>query len=135
MDARQEKDGLAHCASKPHCGAAPPGTKPRTLKLDEAAAFLHIHPVTLLRKAQAGEIPGAKPGKCWVFLDIDLAEFLRSQYRRRASSGSCKEHFPWLSIDGKGRLTGGSASPPEDDVYAEALGLRTKRRPRNTTTA
>jgi excisionase family DNA binding protein len=52
----------------------------KTLDLNEAAAFLHVHPVTLKEKARAGEIPGAKPGKCWVFLDDDLADWLRSQY-------------------------------------------------------
>ena len=35
-----------------------------TLDLKAAAAFLHIHPVTLQEKARAGEIPGAKIGKC-----------------------------------------------------------------------
>ena len=33
-----------------------------TLDLQSAAAFLHIHPVTLQEKARAGEIPGAKIG-------------------------------------------------------------------------
>ena len=60
----------------------------RTLELKEAAAFLHIHPVTLLRKAQAGEVPAAKPGKRWVFLDVDLTAYLRANYRRQASSDS-----------------------------------------------
>ena len=40
----------------------------RTLDLTEAAEFLHLHPHTLEAKARAGEVPGAKPGKCWVFL-------------------------------------------------------------------
>ncbi|MFZ5531111.1 MAG: helix-turn-helix domain-containing protein [Pseudomonadota bacterium] len=108
----------------------------RTLDLKEAAAFLHIHPVTLLRKAQAGEIPGAKPGKCWVFLDIDLADYLRSNYARRASSdGGGKEKFSCPSIDGKDRRSGISTLTSTDDEYAEALGLTTGRRPKSTTTA
>lgn len=39
----------------------------RTLDIDEAAAFLKIHPVTLSEKAKAGEIAGAKIGRSWVF--------------------------------------------------------------------
>ena len=54
-----------------------------TLDLQAAAAFLHIHPVTLQEKARTGEIPGAKIGKCWVFVDVDLVEHIRSQYPRR----------------------------------------------------
>jgi hypothetical protein len=53
----------------------------KTLNLNEAAAFLHLHPHTLEAKARAGDVPGAKPGKCWVFLDVDLADWLRAQYR------------------------------------------------------
>jgi|SRR6185436_6493744 hypothetical protein len=108
----------------------------RTLELKAAAAFLHIHPITLLRKAQAGEVPGAKPGKRWVFLEIDLAEYLRANYRRQASSDSDEpvERRPWLSIDRKTRRAGTSTSQSKDDEYVKALGLTTARKPRNTTT-
>lgn len=51
-----------------------------TLDLKQAAAFLKMHPVTLQGKAKSGEIPGAKPGKSWVFIDEDLAQYIRSQY-------------------------------------------------------
>jgi hypothetical protein len=39
-----------------------------------------MHPVTLQGKVKAGLIPGAKPGKSWVFIDEDLANYLRSLY-------------------------------------------------------
>ena len=52
----------------------------KTLDLHEAAALLKLHPDTLQRRAKAGEIPGAKPGKAWVFLDEDLIAWLRGQY-------------------------------------------------------
>ncbi|MFQ6024276.1 MAG: helix-turn-helix domain-containing protein [Acidiferrobacterales bacterium] len=52
----------------------------KTLGLHEAARFLRMNPEALRQKAKAGRIPGAKPGKCWVFLEQDLAEYLRSQY-------------------------------------------------------
>ncbi len=50
----------------------------KTLDLQEAAAFLRMNPETLRQKTKAGIIPGAKPGKCWVFLEDDLAEYIRT---------------------------------------------------------
>jgi excisionase family DNA binding protein len=38
-----------------------------TLTTKEAARFLRIHPVTLRRKAELGEIPGRKIGRVWRF--------------------------------------------------------------------
>jgi excisionase family DNA binding protein len=51
-----------------------------TLDLNEAAALLKIHPQTVLERARSGNIPAAKPGKCWVFIEEDLLEWLRSKY-------------------------------------------------------
>jgi excisionase family DNA binding protein len=51
-----------------------------TLTLREAAMFLKIHPEELRQRAKAGRIPGAKVGRAWVFLQDDLADFLRSLY-------------------------------------------------------
>lgn len=53
----------------------------RTLNLEQAAAFLHMHPYTVMQKVHTGEIPAAKPGKRWVFIEDDLADYLRGQYR------------------------------------------------------
>jgi excisionase family DNA binding protein len=44
--------------------------------LTEAAAFLRIHPDTLAQRARAGEIPGCKVGRAWVFLPELLREYL-----------------------------------------------------------
>jgi Helix-turn-helix domain len=52
----------------------------RTLSLDEAAAFLHMHPEEVRTRAKRGLIPGAKAGRRWIFLEIDLVEFVRSLY-------------------------------------------------------
>ena len=46
----------------------------RTLTLQEAAAFLKMHTEEVRRRAKLGALPGAKAGKCWVFIDDDLAE-------------------------------------------------------------
>ena len=52
----------------------------RTLDLQEAADFLRLSPAALRQKAQSGIIRGAKPGKCWVFLQSELVAYLKSLY-------------------------------------------------------
>ena len=52
----------------------------RTLDLKGAAAFLHLSCEALRQRARQGVIPGAKAGKRWVFIEDDLAEYLRSLY-------------------------------------------------------
>jgi hypothetical protein len=49
-----------------------------SLTLEQAAAFLHMHPETLRERAKAGIVPASKPGKCWVFLQEDLEGYLRA---------------------------------------------------------
>jgi hypothetical protein len=58
----------------------------RTLNLRQAADLLHMHKVTLLLKAQSGEIPAAKPAKCWVFIEQDIQDYLRGFYRTQKNS-------------------------------------------------
>ena len=108
----------------------------RTLNTKQAADFLNMHPVTVQEKARAGVIPGAKPGKCWVFLEDDLAAYLRSLYpsTRQALQGDVKESTACHSTNARARLTGGSDLPTTDDAYSRALGLQTRRRPSSTTT-
>ena len=55
----------------------------RTLSLSEAAALLRMHPEEVRRRAKCGAIPGAKPGRCWIFIEDDLAEYVRSFSSRR----------------------------------------------------
>lgn len=104
------------------------------MNLEEAAAFLKIHAITLSIKASSGEILGAKIGKRWVFLKVDLIEHIRAQYKVRALQGERKEiicHF----TNAKTRPSGGLKSLSVDEQYKEALGLATKSKPRNTTTS
>ena len=58
----------------------------RTFTLEEAAIFLHMHPEEVRTRAKRGLLPGAKTGRRWIFLEIDLVEFVRSLYsvRRQA---------------------------------------------------
>lgn len=98
-----------------------------TLNLQEAADFLKIHPVTLLEKANAGIVPGAKIGKRWVFVKIDLIDYIRSQYPRRALQGEHMEEPICHSSNAKTPRIGGSKSRPAvDHLYSEALGLQTR---------
>ena len=59
---------------------------PKTLDLEEVAAFLRMNPEALRQKVKAGIILGAKPGKWWVFLEDDIgkgpadARLLKSQH-------------------------------------------------------
>ena len=49
-----------------------------TLNLEQAARLLHLHPVTLQRMAKRGDVPAAKLGRRWIFLEIDLVACLRA---------------------------------------------------------
>jgi hypothetical protein len=82
-----------------------------TFTLQEAAAFLKIHPGTLLQKAKTGDVPGAKIGKRWVFLEIDLVAYVRSQYPRRALQGEHERSITCHSSNARIHQIGGSNSP------------------------
>ncbi len=46
------------------------------LTLDEAAAYLRVHPRTLRLKASEGKVPAAKVGKMWRFHRGQLERWL-----------------------------------------------------------
>ena len=52
----------------------------KTFGLTDAANFLRMHAEELRRRAKLGTIPGAKVGRAWVFLEDDLAGYVRSLY-------------------------------------------------------
>jgi Helix-turn-helix domain len=49
----------------------------QTLTLAVAAAFLEMHPEEVRSRAKRGALPACKPGRRWVFVDEDVAAFLR----------------------------------------------------------
>ena len=108
----------------------------RTLDLHEAAQFLRMSPAVLRLHARQGRVKAAKPGKRWVFLEDDLAAYLRQLYahgRQAPLSGSRQEKSRWGYTDAV--MSGGSLSPPRTaSEYAALLGLPTKRARRNSTT-
>ena len=96
-----------------------------TLDLEGAAAFLKMHPEEVRRRARMGEIPGAKAGKRWVFIEDDLVAFLRSRYaspRQALRVTTRKEitcHFA-NAVE-----PGGSISPHQAASELDALLART----------
>src|ERR1039457_3021694 len=54
----------------------------RTLTLDEAAEFLKIPNDDLIQRIESDNLPAAKIGEQFLFLDTDLANYLRSHYRQ-----------------------------------------------------
>jgi hypothetical protein len=96
--------------------------------LQRAADFLNMHPDSLQRKAAAGEIPGAKIGKNWVFLNIHLAQMISDQYafsRQKRESADGKEDEKWHLKEGQGAGGMSISPPPADDEYENLLGLKT----------
>ncbi|RNE89843.1 DNA-binding protein [Marichromatium sp. AB31] len=102
----------------------------RTLDLHEAAEFLRMHPETLRRRAVAGEIPSAKPGKCWVFIEADLVDWLRSRYDVRARAPGEENR---CSTNAQIVPFGGSASRHQTAKEYAALLERKTRAPRRST--
>jgi hypothetical protein len=95
---------------------------------------LKLHPTTLAAKARVGEIPGAKLGKCWVFLEVDLVAHVRSHYPSRALQGDSMEITACHFTNAKTHPRGGSKSLTTEKAYRKALGLPTASKRRNTTT-
>lgn len=107
----------------------------RTFTLEEAASFLHMHPEEVRTRAKRGVIPGAKTGRRWVFLEIDLVEFVRSLYpvRRQALQVTSQEavcHF-----ESAVRSGGSTLPPPVVSEYGDLLRPATRPRRRNCTTS
>lgn len=50
-----------------------------TVPLAQAAERLACSPEHLMRMARKGEVPGAKIGRTWVFLEEDLSALVRSR--------------------------------------------------------
>ena len=95
----------------------------RTLSLPEAANFLGIHKETARRLSASHQIPAAKIGRSWRFLEEDLVIYLRSHYSDIASQGVTDHKSKiWHSINAKG--FGGLMSPTKAKEYEKALKLR-----------
>jgi excisionase family DNA binding protein len=95
-----------------------------TLNLSQAAAFLHVHEQTLLKLARAGNVPAAKVGRAWVFIDVDLLAYIRGKYRPQVVQGDLKGNLSCRSTNEKIHKSTGLSSQSVDKLYKEALGLQ-----------
>jgi hypothetical protein len=99
-----------------------------TFTLLEAAAFLKVHPEELRQRAKAGLVPGAKVGRAWVFLEDDLAAYLRSLYsrHRQALQVTLGKEVETCHFADAGRSGGSTCSLQPENEYAALLGLTRK---------
>lgn len=98
----------------------------KTLDLTEAAAFLRMHPEEVRRRAKIGLIPGAKAGRAWVFIDDDLADWLRSRYAQGRGEVRLRKGVDLCHSTNADRLGGLTSSLQAESEYAGLLGLQTR---------
>jgi len=55
---------------------------------NQAARFLGLHPKTVKRMARAGEIPGCRLGRRWIFRPSELDALLRGRVSSSAKDNS-----------------------------------------------
>lgn len=97
--------------------------RPReTVGLKDGAQLIGVSPSTMRELAAAGKIPGAKPGRAWVFIREDLLGYLRSQYK------------PCPSTSAKTATSGGSTSVTLALGYGARLAQRIETRRKQSTT-
>lgn len=103
-----------------------------TFNLKEAAMFLQMSSSALREKAKTGKIPGAKIGKSWVFIDIDLAGYIRSQYAdsRQALRVTTMEK-PLCHSTNATQLGGSDSRLPTEREYDALLKRSTRPKPKN----
>jgi hypothetical protein len=107
-----------------------------TLDLEQAAAFLQMNPRVLSRKAAKGLIPGAKPGKRWVFVKEHLADWISGRYPASGNPpavGQTSEKTLCQFTNAAKR--GGSTSRIGTETeYDDLLKPRTSGKPKSSTT-
>jgi len=107
-----------------------------TLDLKEAAAFLKMHPEEVRRRAKCGLLPGAKPGKLWIFIEDDLVAYVRARYAspRQALQVTPKKEQA-LCHSTNAEVRGGSTSPRQRESALDVLLKQvTSPKPKNSTT-
>ncbi|ARK66775.1 DNA-binding protein [Burkholderia pseudomallei] len=79
------------CAACAPPAPTPVGTPMSTIDLPAAAAMLGAHPETVRLKAKAGELPGRKVGKRWMFSTVALQRYLAGEWVPRVVQGDQQE--------------------------------------------
>ncbi len=107
-----------------------------TFNAQQAAKFLGINKEVLRQRTAKGEIPGAKVGRSWVYVNIDLIDYIRASYRRTEcdlQSVDKKEENEWHSE--KEAKHGTSISDPGvASEYENLLELPIDKKRKSTTT-
>ena len=108
-------------------------SRPRTLDLEAAANFLQISKEELRRRVKKGVVRGAKPGKCWAFLEDDLVDYFRSLYPENQAGISENDEATCSTDAGK---RGGLILPHQSAREFDAvLAQRIKPRHKNSMTS
>lgn len=98
-----------------------------TFDVDECAAFLKVHSNTVLELAAKGELPGAKIGRAWIFVEDDVVDYLRAKVREQTMARK-------LTIEQSAEIdrVAGRHSPSLLAAPATAFGarVRSKRNPK-----
>ena len=55
---------------------------PDVMTVEDAAAYLQMHPETVREKLRTQELPGRKIGRTWRLLKADLDAYLRGEFQR-----------------------------------------------------
>ncbi|MDD1788416.1 helix-turn-helix domain-containing protein [Burkholderia gladioli] len=114
-----------------------------TLDLAGAAALLGAHPETIRLKARAGQLPGRKVGKRWIFSTLALQRYLAGEWLPRETpvapvnvTVTSEPLAPCRSTNERPARTGNTSSTPQaaERRYREALAPATRSRRRNSTT-
>ncbi|WP_257757068.1 helix-turn-helix domain-containing protein [Burkholderia glumae] len=130
------------CHESTSCFAPPPaasrwGDSPvHTINLEQAAALLGAHPETVRLKVKAGDVPGRKVGKRWMFSTVALQRYLAGEWIPRVVQGDRPgEVEKCRSTNGRPVPTGNTSCTPlaAERRYKAALEPATKRRPRSST--
>ena len=98
----------------------------KTYDIYEAAQFLKIDRSTALDLAGSGELPGAKVGRAWVFLESDLVAYLedkvRGQTMERREVATLRHQRPHnlLEFELPAKRRRARPPPPLPDVIPES---------------
>ena len=100
---------------------------PPTLGLQDAAKLVRVHQNTLRALAAAGDVPGAKMGRSWLFIETDLLAHVRSRYAEKAPCRSTSK--PAVKIGASTFVTQGGG------YVGQLERLIAQRRKKSTTTS
>jgi excisionase family DNA binding protein len=63
----------------------------KSFDVSSCADFLNVHANTILTLAASGELPGAKIGRSWVFLEDDVVGYVRKTIAAQADQRAANE--------------------------------------------